>query len=188
MAILSCVVACSLSSVTTASAHWIRTPGQIKKIHSTEWKISALKMNLSHSSGFLKWYKHNKHVLGQRGRHLSKGHLYIVRFSNARISELTATMAPVVDSCTDQLLRREGGYNPHKWNGGHVAPWTPYTTYGGSGAYGGPQALPGSKMASAGPDWRDNIWTQIKWMQGYMNSRYGGSCNALAFQMANGYY
>ena len=41
----------------------------------------------------------------------------------------------------------------------------------GSGAYGIPQALPGSKMASAGPDWQDNAETQIKWGLGYIASR-----------------
>lgn len=58
----------------------------------------------------------------------------------------------------------------------------------GSGAYGGPQALPGHKMSSAGPDWRTNIWTQIRWMIGYMNGRYGSSCAALSFHDENGYY
>lgn len=82
---------------------------------------------------------------------------------------------PAVDSCTDALLGREGGYNPHATNPS-------------SGAYGGPQALPGSKMASAGADWADNIWTQIRWMQGYMNERYGGSCAALAHSYAYGWY
>ena len=90
-------------------------------------------------------------------------------------------------ACTYELLNREGGMNPHKWNGGHVAPWTPHTTYGGSGAYGGPQALPGDKMKSAGADWAHNIWTQIKWMMGYV-SRYGGMCAALSFQKSHGYY
>lgn len=80
-----------------------------------------------------------------------------------------------IDSCTRTLLDREGGMNPHATNPT-------------SGAYGGPQALPGSKMASAGPDWRDNIWTQIRWMIGYMNERYGGSCAALAHSYSHGYY
>lgn len=77
--------------------------------------------------------------------------------------------------CTNELLGREGGWNPHATN--------PI-----SGAYGGPQALPGSKMASAGSDWRDNIWTQIRWMIWYVNDRYGSMCAALSFQIANNYY
>lgn len=56
-----------------------------------------------------------------------------------------------------------------------------------SGAYGIPQALPGSKMASAGADWETNPVTQIKWMSGYV-SRYGGWAGAEAFWNANHWY
>jgi hypothetical protein len=59
------------------------------------------------------------------------------------------------------------------------ASWDPLkSNYGGSGAYGIPQALPGSKMASAGADWRTNGITQVKWMIGYVNGRYGSACGA----------
>lgn len=56
-----------------------------------------------------------------------------------------------------------------------------------SGAYGIPQALPGSKMASAGADWETNPVTQIRWMAGYVN-RYGGWQGALEFWYAHGWY
>lgn len=57
-----------------------------------------------------------------------------------------------------------------------------------SGAYGIPQALPGSKMASAGADWATNPVTQIKWMIGYVNGRYGGWSQALSHWYAHGWY
>ena len=56
-----------------------------------------------------------------------------------------------------------------------------------SGAYGIPQALPGSKMASAGADWETNPVTQIRWMAGYV-SRYGGWQGALNFWYTHGWY
>lgn len=56
-----------------------------------------------------------------------------------------------------------------------------------SGAYGIPQALPGSKMASAGADWQTNPVTQIRWMADYVN-RYGGWQGALNFWHAHGWY
>ncbi len=56
-----------------------------------------------------------------------------------------------------------------------------------SGAYGIPQALPGSKMASAGADWETNPITQIRWMAGYVN-RYGGWQGAVNFWYAHGWY
>lgn len=57
-----------------------------------------------------------------------------------------------------------------------------------SGAYGIPQALPGNKMASAGADWKTNPVTQIRWMIGYVNGRYGGWSQAWAFWQANHWY
>ncbi|MFJ6794642.1 transglycosylase SLT domain-containing protein [Streptomyces sp. NPDC091268] len=57
-----------------------------------------------------------------------------------------------------------------------------------SGAYGLVQALPGSKMSSAGDDWRTNPATQIEWGLNYMNGRYGSPCGAWNFHQANGWY
>jgi hypothetical protein len=57
-----------------------------------------------------------------------------------------------------------------------------------SGAYGIPQALPGSKMASAGPDWQSNAATQIRWGLGYIKSTYGSPCAAEAHEQATGWY
>ncbi|MFC8370173.1 MULTISPECIES: transglycosylase SLT domain-containing protein [unclassified Streptomyces] len=57
-----------------------------------------------------------------------------------------------------------------------------------SDAYGLMQALPGSKMSSAGADWATNPATQIKWGLGYMNERYGSPCEAWTFWQANHYY
>ncbi|WP_125766114.1 phage tail tape measure protein [Levilactobacillus mulengensis] len=47
--------------------------------------------------------------------------------------------------------------------------WNPKATNSGSGAYGLPQALPASKMARSGSDWRTNPITQLKWMKWYVN-------------------
>ena len=61
-------------------------------------------------------------------------------------------------------------------------------TNASSGAYGIPQALPGTKMASAGADWQTNPVTQIRWMIGYVNGRYGGWQGAMAHKNARGWY
>jgi hypothetical protein len=57
-----------------------------------------------------------------------------------------------------------------------------------SGAYGIPQALPGSKMASAGSDWLTNPDTQINWGLGYIKGTYGTPCGAWAHEQADGWY
>lgn len=57
-----------------------------------------------------------------------------------------------------------------------------------SGAYGIPQALPGSKMASAGADWQTNPATQIAWGLGYISGRYGTPCGAWGHSQSTGWY
>ncbi|MDQ0777560.1 hypothetical protein QF026_006026 [Streptomyces aurantiacus] len=70
----------------------------------------------------------------------------------------------------------------------HESGWNAGATNSSSGAYGLVQALPGSKMASAGADWKTNPKTQIKWGLDYMNSRYGSPTAAWSFWQANGWY
>jgi hypothetical protein len=57
-----------------------------------------------------------------------------------------------------------------------------------SGAYGIPQSLPGSKMASAGSDWQTNPATQIAWGLGYISSIYGTPCNAWGHSVRVNWY
>jgi hypothetical protein len=77
--------------------------------------------------------------------------------------------------CLDSLWTRESGWNVHADNPS-------------SSAYGIPQALPGSKMASAGPNWESNPVTQIKWGLGYIQGRYGSPCNAWGHSESHGWY
>ncbi|MEU2759999.1 MULTISPECIES: lytic transglycosylase domain-containing protein [unclassified Streptomyces] len=70
----------------------------------------------------------------------------------------------------------------------HESTWNYRATNPSSGAYGLVQALPGSKMASAGADWQTNPATQIKWGLSYMDSRYGSPCGAWSFWQANNWY
>ncbi|MFD0417126.1 transglycosylase SLT domain-containing protein [Streptomyces sp. NPDC127108] len=70
----------------------------------------------------------------------------------------------------------------------HESTWNYKATNASSGAYGLVQALPGSKMSSAGADWRTNPATQIKWGLNYMNDRYGSPCGAWDFWQNNNWY
>jgi hypothetical protein len=95
------------------------------------------------------------------------------------VSEVQTMARQIVGSgqymCFSNIVERESGWN--------------YTaTNASSGAYGLVQALPGSKMASAGSDWRTNPATQIKWGLSYMNSRYDSPCGAWSFWQANHWY
>ena len=66
--------------------------------------------------------------------------------------------------------------------------WNIYASNPSSGAYGIPQALPGSKMASAGPDWQSDAATQIRWGLTYIQGTYGSPCAAWSHDEADGWY
>ena len=70
------------------------------------------------------------------------------------------------------------------WN--TVSGWNVYAA-SRPGAYGIPQA-PGDAMASAGPDWRTDAATQIKWGLGYIKETYGTPCAAWQYEESNGSY
>lgn len=75
-------------------------------------------------------------------------------------------------SYLDKLWERESG-------------WNPYCENPSSGAYGIPQALPGSKMGSG---WRDDPSAQIDWGCRYIAERYGTPAAAWAHELAYNYY
>jgi hypothetical protein len=77
-------------------------------------------------------------------------------------------------SCLDPLWAHESGWS--------------VTAANPDGAYGIPQALPGSKMASAGPDWQTDAATQIRWGLEYIQATYGSPCGAWAHEQATGWY
>ncbi|MFF4099069.1 transglycosylase SLT domain-containing protein [Streptomyces sp. NPDC001903] len=82
---------------------------------------------------------------------------------------------PAQFAAFNNIVSRESGWN-------HTA------TNASSGAYGLVQALPASKMASAGSDWKTNPATQIKWGLDYMNSRYGSPVGAWNFWQTHHWY
>jgi hypothetical protein len=83
--------------------------------------------------------------------------------------------APSQFSCLDPL-----------WE--HESSWSVSAANPGSGAFGIPQALPGSRMASAGPDWQTSATTQIKWGLQYIKGTYGSPCAAWAHEEATSWY
>lgn len=77
--------------------------------------------------------------------------------------------------CLNNLWERESNWNYQAANPS-------------SGAYGIPQSLPGTKMATIAPDWQVNPQTQILWGIGYIAERYGSPCNAWGHSEAIGWY
>jgi hypothetical protein len=77
-------------------------------------------------------------------------------------------------SCLVALWNRESGWRVNAYNP--------------SGAYGIPQALPGSKMGKFGADWQTNPATQIAWGLSYISGSYGTPCGAWGHSQSTGWY
>jgi hypothetical protein len=77
--------------------------------------------------------------------------------------------------CLDSLWTRESNWNHRAQNPS-------------SGAYGIPQALPGTKMVGVGNDWRVNPATQIRWGLAYIKGRYGSPCGAWGHFQSHNWY
>ena len=78
-------------------------------------------------------------------------------------------------TCLESLWTRESGWNYQAENAS-------------SGAYGIPQALPGTKMSEVADDWATNPSTQITWGLNYISGRYGTPCSAWAHSESVGWY
>lgn len=93
--------------------------------------------------------------------------------ANAR-AYIKATIGVRQYNCIDNIFIRESNWNPLAGNP--------------TGAYGIPQAFPGTKMASMGANWRTSPLTQVKWGIWYVNQRYGSACDAWAFWQDHAWY
>ena len=91
------------------------------------------------------------------------------------LSHIAAQIFDGQYTCAANIITRESS-----WNVTAVNP--------SSGAYGLGQALPASKMAPYGSDWRTNPVTQLRWMHAYVTARYGGACAAWAFWQTHHWY
>ncbi|MEI2730683.1 MAG: hypothetical protein V9G08_01485 [Dermatophilaceae bacterium] len=77
--------------------------------------------------------------------------------------------------CLDRLWTKESN-------------WSYTVSNRSSGAYGIPQALPGSKMATVAADWRTNPVTQITWGLNYIAAIYGTPCSAWSHSQSYNWY
>jgi len=97
-------------------------------------------------------------------------------YSHSSITEYARSLVKASEWQSLYLLwQKESGWNYLAYNAS-------------SGATGIPQALPGSKMASAGADWRTNPRTQIRWGISYIRGRYGTANNAWAHSQKYNWY
>lgn len=107
------------------------------------------------------------------------------QFTDAEIKQIQADPAPYGKQLLGEYGWGEGEWSclMSLWIG--ESDWSWDATNSSSGAYGIPQALPASKMATAGPDWKTNPVTQMQWGMDYIKTSYGTPCGAKAFWDGN---
>jgi len=130
----------------------------------------------------------------------------LMRFVHDKAVDWTATalataagdapgLAPMSGAALDigQRMAAARGWTGPQWNAlrqlwQKESGWSTTADNPTSSAYGIPQALPGSKMASHGADWRTNPQTQIAWGLDYIAGRYGSPAAAWAKSLLVGWY
>jgi hypothetical protein len=100
----------------------------------------------------------------------------------------TTSSAAQAQAIAHKMIPNAAQYNAFSHIVEHESGWNVHATNASSGAYGLVQALPGSKMASAGADWQTNPATQIRWGLGYIRGSYGSPCGAWSHSQATGWY
>ncbi|WP_306189324.1 MULTISPECIES: transglycosylase SLT domain-containing protein [unclassified Streptomyces] len=111
-----------------------------------------------------------------------------IALTSAPAQAATPASASDAKAIAHQMIPDAAQFNAFSHIVEHESGWNPHATNASSGAYGLVQALPASKMSSAGTDWKTNPKTQIKWGLDYMNSRYGSPAKAWNFWQAHGWY
>jgi hypothetical protein len=145
-------------------------------------------------------------IARERARNAARAKAAAARAAAARAAAARKRQAPATPAATAQPVTAsgspqqiaEGMLGSYGWSASQFSclqplwnaesGWNASASNPSSGAYGIPQALPGSKMASAGPDWQTSAATQIRWGLGYIRSVYGSPCAAWSHEQGYGWY
>jgi hypothetical protein len=142
--------------------------------------------------------EHHRYVARHGHGAARRWHRAALRWTMRELREVEAEIVPVGEAeIRAYLVRRVGEPSASclatiiEWE--TAGTWDPTIDFGGGHgnvdeAYGLPQAYPGTKMESAGADWRTNPITQIEWMIRYANERYGSPCAAYTHRRDLGTY
>lgn len=118
----------------------------------------------------------------------------VVRIGTMTLPDASAkVLSPSESKALAKSMLAERGWDESQYNclvnlWNRESGWRVQAANPSSSAYGIPQSLPGSKMASVGPDWRTNAKTQITWGLNYVKGRYGSPCGAWSAFQSKGWY
>ncbi|MER5774622.1 transglycosylase SLT domain-containing protein [Streptomyces sp. NPDC002039] len=117
------------------------------------------------------------------------GSVLALGVAGSMLATVPAQAAPMnAKSIAQQMIKDPAQFEAFSKIVSRESGWNHTATNSSSGAYGLVQALPASKMSSAGADWKTNPATQIKWGLDYMNSRYGSPVGAWNFWQSHHWY
>jgi uncharacterized protein YabE (DUF348 family) len=108
-------------------------------------------------------------------------------------AKLPTPTNPTENQALGHIMMLNAGYGEDQWSclytlWSHESGWRTVAGNSSSGAYGIPQALPATKMASYGADYLTNAQTQIAWGLDYIKGRYGSPCSAWDSWQIKGWY
>lgn len=108
-----------LYATSTATAHWIKTPGQIKHLHlSTQGKINAYQLNINHSKGAISFIKHHpQYYTFKQWLLLLRDHKWLIKYSVNKINRLRYTLLPAHYNGWMCIHRSEGAWYSDTGNG-----------------------------------------------------------------------
>ncbi|MDB5179371.1 MAG: hypothetical protein JWN12_3 [Candidatus Saccharibacteria bacterium] len=108
-------------------------------------------------------------------------------------AKLPTPTNPTDNQALGHIMMLNAGYGEDQWSclytlWMHESGWKTTSGNLSSGAYGIPQALPATKMASYGADYLTSSQTQISWGLDYIKGRYGSPCSAWSAWQNKGWY
>ncbi|HEY8886021.1 MAG TPA: ubiquitin-like domain-containing protein [Candidatus Microsaccharimonas sp.] len=108
-------------------------------------------------------------------------------------AKLPTPTNPTENQALGHIMMLNAGYGEDQWSclytlWMHESGWKTTSGNISSGAYGIPQALPATKMASFGADYLTSAQTQISWGLNYIQGRYGSPCSAWSAWQIKGWY
>jgi hypothetical protein len=171
--VVAVLTASVVSLPTTQSQTSANAPQNVASIHSINRSIEISKL-----ATYEKETKKEKNRSNEKASRSKKEISFAAKTNQAfakSYMESKYSWDQSQHSCLVNLWNRESG-------------WRHTADNPTSSAYGIPQALPGSKMASAGADWRTNPETQIKWGLNYIDKRYKTPCGAWSAFKKKGWY
>lgn len=191
LALSALVFTLGLGTTSTARANSLQVSHKPWNRMTIQQKIIILKKQIHKDHCIIRFWKNHTHIKGITWKQTNWAKISL-KIATKNLNALQVHIYSGGNSIRNWLLSHGHGCLVQIIDLENRS-YDPTLNYGGghgntSVAYGIPQAYPGTKMASAGSDWRTNPFTQIRWMIGYVNRKFGSECAAAYARLNAGTY